>query len=97
MSLSVYMKGDYENIQRFGLVKNKANWQPLAGNSKQDEWVRNDRPHSTINRAHLKKQSQFEMSRNVCKYLFKKGLRKIYCFQAARKQSQSKPIWDNNK
>jgi len=31
MGVSIYMKGDYEEKQRFGFEKNKANSKPIAG------------------------------------------------------------------
>jgi len=47
----------------------KANRRLLAGNPEQADWVCNDRVQSTFERARLKKQSQFAMGVNECKYL----------------------------
>jgi len=63
MGVSIYMKGDYEEKQRFWIRKKqsqfKANRRTLVGNPKQDQWVRNDRYQSIFKRVRLKKQSQF--------------------------------------
>ncbi len=74
ISLSIYMKGDYEEFHAQRRRKNKANskpiCRPLGGNPKHE--VRNERNGIKMTEPYLKKQSQFLVGENELKYLYER-------------------------
>jgi len=74
MSLSIYMKGDYEEFHALRWRKNKPNSKPIA-----DLWpeIRNKLNRCQMAESILKKQSQFLRGINERKYILNKAIQEF--------------------